>query len=491
MRKHLIIVGFGPVAGYKYSRCIRNAVENSQIISYSIVDLKSQQDVVKERIEGLPIQPTDVYFLPDEVFQDKSQGIGEFDKICTQLRLKYNCDLKIVIATEPQAHEIYLNYCIEKDYDSLVTKPITIPMKNSQINISEIKSSLENLILKSKGKKANHSVLCLSRYHEIYNEGVQNSILSKIKDFNLPITSLRLNTRSGVWNLNDEFFERDDHPYKYGYGMLFHGAYHYVDLIAQTLLFNKLLFPNEDFLLDLTSFSAFPKDQLNRIPQEVTKKLNGYKNIERINLNNVNYGETDIVTNFQLRFKNTDKVLTLGTLSLEQTTTGMRSWYNFPEIPYNINGRLHCTDFNVILSTLYSVNGHVVKIPIGARQSPIDLRGKNIGKVTKRSNVILMNDQEFHNEYSVKRPYGNSFSYSAETEIFSQWINNGETKSSLASHLSSVSLLQALSESNVNNGEKITIDFSFSLPNYIKNVNLASSKSYNNFGKIQFAAYES
>lgn len=489
--KYLIIVGFGPVAGYKYSRCIRNAIDSGDIKGYSIIDLESQKHTVIGRIADLPAQPDNLYLLPDTGFEDGSNAsIAQFDDICNNIKKKNNCDLKIVITTEPQAHEVYLNYCISNHIDSLVTKPINIPMENDRINHQKIVSSFKKLITKTNYTKGNHAALCLSRHHEIYNQGVFNPIINKMKILDLPITSLRLNTSSGVWNLNNEFEERNDHPYKYGYGMLYHGGYHYIDLIAQALILNRLVYPNQEFLLELSSFSAFPSDQDYRIPETIVKNLHGFRKTEQINLNNTDrYGETDLVTSFCLKMKKTNKVITLGNIALEQTTPGMRSWFDFPEVPYNINGRLHSTDFNIQLSTLYSVNGHVVKVPIGARKSNTDLRGKNIGIITTRSNATLTGDQEFYKQNMLTRPYGNSYSYSAETQIFEKWILGEDTQSDLISHLPSITLLEALSKSIVNNGEKILIDFSFEVPNYIKNMPI-KNQTFNQTDRIRFAAYE-
>ena len=489
--KYLIIIGFGPVAGYKYSRCIRRAIDSGDIAGYSVVDLESQRELVTGRIVGLPAQPDDIYLLPDKGFNDgSSSSIARFDSICRNIKSRHKCELKIIITTEPQAHEVYLDYCIRNNIDSLVTKPITLPMNNGKINHQEVVNSLKRLISKKEYKKNNHAALCLSRHHEIYNQGVLKPIISKMKIFGLPVTSLRLNTSSGVWNLNNEFEERNDHPYKYGYGMLYHGAYHYIDLVAQTLVLNRLIYPDHELVLELCSFSAFPSDQKHKIPDSIVRKLNGYRNVNLINLENTDrYGETDIVTSFCLRLKQTNEVLTLGALTLEQTTPGMRSWFDFPEVPYNINGRLHCTDFNVQLATLYSVNGHVVKIPIGARQGNTDLRGKNIGIITTRSNATVMGDQEFYTQKILTRPYGNSYSYSAETEIFDRWISGKNSQSDLASHLPSVRLLETLSESTLRNGERLQIDFPFEVPKYIKDMHI-DEHAFNQAGAISFAAYE-
>jgi hypothetical protein len=279
-----------------------------------------------------------------------------------------------------------------------------------------------------------------------------------MKEFQVPITSLHLRTSSAVWNLADEFQSRNDHPYKFGYGMLMHGGYHYIDVVCQFLLMNMLIYPNDRFTLEFTAYSAFPKDQPGRIPESLNERLDGYTP-DRSTLADIDFGETDIVCVFCLRRNSTGQVLTLGTLSLEQTTPGMRSWAPFPVVPYNINGRLHCTDIEVQLSTVYSMHGRVLKVPLEDKAGPTDLRGKNFARVSARSNALLMGKEEFYSEQTLEAPYGNSFSYVAETAVFDDWLAGVPTKSDLGSHLTATAFLQALALSVHRTGQAVSIDF--------------------------------
>lgn len=65
----LLIVGFGPVAGYKYSRCIYNAVVQGHLSRYHVIDRESQQQQVKARLSKLPVQPASCTYIPERVLQ--------------------------------------------------------------------------------------------------------------------------------------------------------------------------------------------------------------------------------------------------------------------------------------------------------------------------------------------------------------------------------------------------------------------------------------
>ncbi|TFV32621.1 hypothetical protein E4K10_22810 [Streptomyces sp. T1317-0309] len=69
-----------------------------------------------------------------------------------------------------------------------------------------------------------------------------------------------------MWNLQREFESRDDHPYKYGYGMMMHGAYHYVDLATQILSLNAELFSERQLRLEVSAFGAFPSTSTSASP---------------------------------------------------------------------------------------------------------------------------------------------------------------------------------------------------------------------------------
>lgn len=467
MKGHLIIVGFGPVSGYKYSRFIQLAVDKGYIDGYTIIDKESQEDVIRNRLKATQIQPMKCILIPESQLQNGiSGGVKWLDSYFQNTKTKYAGLVKVVIATEAQAHEEYLRYCIKNGFDSLCTKPLILPMKGGLFEPEELYEKVNKLI-NIAGENANrHSLICLGRHHEVYDKKVRNYILYMMKRLQVPVTSIHLKTASGVWNLPYEYSLREDHPYKFGYGMLMHGAYHYIDIFTRMLLLNRMFYKGKDMILELCGFSAFPSDQPVRIPNSVSARLKDYiPDFGEIDKDYL-YGENDIIASCVLKLKSTDQVICLGSLCLEQSTPGMRSWGPFPDIPYNINGRLHCTDLDVRLSTLFSVNANVVKTPIGARVNKKDLRGKNTANVTVRSNADVTGTQEFYREEIITKPYGKSFSYCSESEIFLRWIRGERTFSELPSHLATIAVLQALTHLVKNNGKKVQINFNYDAPTW-------------------------
>ncbi|MBY5935062.1 hypothetical protein KUV51_18805 [Tateyamaria omphalii] len=467
----LIIIGFGPVAGYKYSRCIQTALKDGSITSYKVVDLESQREAVLARLEGVPRPPDDMVFIPDEKLECGWPATKEWLKIHGGL-FREGENAKYVITTEPRFHEDYINAGLDTGSDVLVAKPAVLPSDNGILDASIYRERMELIAHKAQACKANSGVICLGRHHEIYEDHFRKPLQAMVDRLRSPITSIHLKTASGVWNLPDEFYSREDHPYKYGYGMLLHGAYHYVDIFSQLLLMNRIVYPEENFQIKMKGFKAGPEDQNIRIPLSASRLVNGYNGSKDHLVAHEHYGETDIIVAYSLCLKSSGRVLTFGTVSLEQTTPGLRSWQEFPEVPYNINGRLHCTDIDARIGPFFGIAANVTKSPIGARIGENDLRGQNMGSVVTRSNARLTGTQGFFRSQNFERPYSNSYSYSAEAEIFKLWLQGANTGSDFNSHVPTCAILEALLKVARQPHETQVIDYDYALPSYLPNEEL-------------------
>ena len=58
----------------------------------------------------------------------------------------------------------------------------------------------------------------------------------------------------------DEFIYRENHPYKYGYGKLFHSGYHFVDLLTWLLESNNELINKKITKASIYSEAYKPSD---------------------------------------------------------------------------------------------------------------------------------------------------------------------------------------------------------------------------------------
>ena len=450
-RGHLVIVGFDDIVCNKYLPCIEKAVGSKFIDSYSIIELESQKINIEEKISHIKLKPTSVYYLPDPRRKGVYADLEDFEPIFKEIK-KYKGKLKVYIATELKAHEGYLKYCIENNIDSLVEKPILAPMRDGQFDPTLIESAMRHLVNVAKKKSAKHSAMTLSRYHKIYNEKVLKPLEQKMIELDAPLTSFHLRYSGGVWNLHREYESREDHPYKYDYGMIMHGGYHYIDLAVQFLRLNKLIFPDSVFSLTISSYAAYPADQNDRIPKKFSENFDDNCPNWPSGSNSSKYGETDLVTTFCLRKKDTGKILTVGTISLEQTTPSIRMWKNLPSLVYNKNGRVSSVELEAQLSTLHSVNVHCFDVPNQNNQE-ID-RISAFARISRKTNASLLKGEE----YNTEETHNGFFHSDSNRQLMTAWLRNEEYRSQLADHISTMRLVQYMAMSTRKQGYPITFD---------------------------------
>ena len=263
---HLVVVGFDDIVTNRYLPCFEEAINMSRIDSYSIVELENKKDEINRRLQSVQLKPKNIFYLSNPKSKGAWADPRDFVPIFNIL-LEQEGKIKVYIATEVKAHESYLKYCIENGIDSLVEKPVITPMKNNRFDPLAIEPRIQSLVKKAEEKPARHSVMTLTRYHKIYNDEVLEPLKKMMLELAAPLTSFHISIAGGVWNMHREYEAREDHPYKYGYGMLMHSGYHYVDLLTQFLSLNRLIFPNNTLTLTLSSFVAYPSDQNDRIPK--------------------------------------------------------------------------------------------------------------------------------------------------------------------------------------------------------------------------------
>lgn len=439
--KHLVVIGFDEIVSDKYLSCIKEAIDKGFIDSYSIIDLESQRDNISSRVKDLDLKPEAIYYLPD---LDDSQWSSKdhFEPTLKKI-IEHKKQIKVYIATELKAHEGYLRYCIENGIPSLTEKPIFSPMINGRFAPSAISSTMDYLLKKCESfPNVRHSVMTLSRYHRVYNDLAMNSIKEMMLELQQPITSFHFRTAGGVWNLHREYESREDHPYKYGYGMIMHGGYHYIDLTTQFLELNKLIYPEEELIVTLSSFGAYPQDQNKRISSKISEMFDDNKPEWGLdNQTNSLYGETDITTSFCVKLKKSGRIITLGTISLEQTTPSVRNWDEFPEGVYNKNGRTSFVDFEAQLSTLHTVNVQCWDVPVKNLKEVERIDA--FARVSTRTNASLLKGQE----YTSSKSFDGLFHSDSNRALMTNWLLDCEEKSTLKTHLSVMKFTQALSES--------------------------------------------
>jgi hypothetical protein len=279
--------------------------------------------------------------------------------------------------------------------------------------------------------------MTLSRYHDIYNNVYLKQIADRVEKYQQPVTSLHLHAFGGVWNRSIEYRMRDDHPYKYGYRMMMHGAYHYLDLAAQILQLNATLFNPGDLVVEISCFSARPLDQSLRFSKSISTRIDDVEYED--SYADPYFGEVDIVAAFSLRHKPSDKIITIGSLSFEQSSPSLRNWADFLPGVYNKNGRNSSVYINIQLGPIFGSSISVFDVPDETKKS-LDIIDA-YARVDCTANAFLLDDEVFLK----KQEFHGLFHNNSNKKLMRRWLQRREDRSLLHSHRLTMELTKAMS----------------------------------------------
>lgn len=359
MKKRIALIGLGPHAKRIYYPYIEELTKSDSNFSLElIIDLELNRSQIESFLQDQKLQPKKIIYLdakdqlnPTLIHPSAAQALKKY---------KIN---KAIIATEPKAHKIYITECIKLGIQLVTDKPITTPLNL----ISSIESSqkiYQDAIELANDTKTHPDsrvlIQCQRRNHQGYNY-IFELIKNLIKKYNIPITFISIHHSDGMWNMPNELFQRENHPYKYGYGKLMHSGYHFIDLLLNLLQINNLIDDKQPD--DIEVFSQYSR----AIDQQTVINTHDYKDFFGKNTSNEfnkfaqkeelsTFGEIDSYSQIQLTRKN--RILTTAQLSLMQSGFSQRAWPTLPEDTYKSNGRVRHEHINIHLGPLASIQIH-------------------------------------------------------------------------------------------------------------------------------------
>ncbi len=436
----LLVVGVGPHAHYKHLPLIRKAIREGHAKSYSILELETARPRLEELVRTLDLKPERIVYVPDRRAEGEwatSHSDAVLDELSRELPA-----LQVMICTEPKAHFPYLRWCLSNGRACLVDKPITIPMapgssgpQGAVIDPRRLTAELRELIdlARSRPDGAGCSVMTPRRYHHVY-ETVRRYAGWLVRHLGVPITYLSIYHGEGVWNTPTEYLEREDHPYKYGYGKLLHSGYHYVDILARLLDLSEPV--AGETVLDFASHVARPGDQQSQMAAAYGR-MDGAVPVEPAAGHP--FGETDFVSAFASRRKETGEVVTLGNLALLQTTPSLRSWWRLPGDIYNKTGRFGVEDIRLSFGFLASLSVRILKVPVEVDGRHATFRDELDITVWRNGNLLKTPFLDRRSSQSAQ-----TYLEAGRWRLFRSWLQGRETKSRIEQHLRSVEMLEAL-----------------------------------------------
>jgi hypothetical protein len=203
-------------------------------------------------------------------------------------------------------------------------------------------------------------IQCQRRFHPVY-QFVKDQLINVVEEYQIPVTYIDSYHCDGMWNMPDEFLSRENHPYKYGYGKLFHSGYHFIDIVCWLLQANKYAEGKQADSLELYTTDMRPHDFMHVINDknyehlfENSKLTDLFKRHKKDPIDVT--GEIDLHT--LMRFTQNEKLVTTVNLGLMQNGFSRRGWIDLPENTYKGNGRIRHERMNIQIGPLMNIQLH-------------------------------------------------------------------------------------------------------------------------------------
>ena len=355
MKKNIMLVGLGPHS----KRIYMNYFKNHNIIPSIIVDLESNKENVKNYLATNGFGNTIIWTLPNRYKDCESLPVQEYNsllQLCQENEINY-----IISSTEPKAHNMYLQFALKNNINILSDKPITVVKGMDKLkNIKKVKKQYEELLELYQNSNCKCNIMCQRQYHRGY-VFIKKLLAEIISQYNIPITYIDIYHCDGNWEMPHDL-DKENHPYKYGYGKLYHSGYHFIDLLAELVKLNNLTDESKRIVEGKMYGDVFTPDD-----EKVVFNANDFKNI--FNLKEMSepylslsqndystYGEKNFYGNIGF-YNSSNRLITTANINLLHYGFSRRGWFESRDY-YKKNGRIRHERINIQVGPLLNIQVH-------------------------------------------------------------------------------------------------------------------------------------
>ena len=472
--KNVALVGIGPHAKRIYLEYFKKHKVNLALV----VELDSKKKSTREYLRTHNYNNTKLFTIPDSMKDNEHLSDLLFNQlfaVCETLEITH-----IMISTEPKAHFMYLEFALKNNIHVLTDKPITVTKNMTSFSsIRKVRDQYYRILELANRSKANCKVMCQRQYHRGYDE-VKKVLHDTVMKYQLPITYIDIFHSDGNWEMPHDL-DKENHPYKYGYGNLFHSGYHFIDLLSDFIKINDCLGNNKKIVRGEVFSKVFtPNDELQCINLDDYKRLFQDQNIpgfytENSKMKFKKYGEKNYHGLFTF-YNKQGLTMTTANLNLLHDGVSRRSWIQTKDF-YKNNGRIRHERIDIEV-------GHLLNIQIHSYQS------KEISERTDNETEVgglehfdiyffknpLLNDQPFKkihlcDLYSSKEKENiQGFNEFSREDFITNFLKNNDCKGDIKDQALAIEILYACSKGiynhykNINKVEKIQMRNDFTYP---------------------------
>lgn len=356
-RKKLVLIGLGPHAKRIYYPLIEKWQAEQNLELAMLVELEDQRASVEKFLQERLVQPERIVYLPDGARHGGAEFTAELDRFVGPGDI-WGC----IIATEPKAHGVYARWAISHGAHLLIDKPLTALSLRDRApeEALQLVRDHEEIHAAADRKGVNVLIQAQRRAHVGY-EMIHEYLTQFIGAYEAPLTYVDIYHADGMWNMPEEYFHRENHPYKYGYGKIMHSGYHFIDLYAWLIQLNQRLPRASCDSINLVSRDSNAYDHLGQVDHQLYNRFFADAASDNVlsetQLKEIRgFGETDVF--LLLQAMRGDQVISTGSLNLLQTSFSRRAWPKLPADTYKGNGRVRHERVTIQVGHLLNIQVH-------------------------------------------------------------------------------------------------------------------------------------
>lgn len=353
--KNVCLVGMGPHA----KRIHLNYFKNKKINLALLVELESNKKASRNYLDKNGFKDTKIFAVPD-IYKDNEHLPNDLANnliaICNLFEITH-----MIISTEPKAHYMYLEFALKNNINVLTDKPITVNKNmTSMKSINKVRKQYYDILKMASESTAVCKVMCQRQYHRGY-ELIKKILEDTVYKYQIPITNIEIFHSDGNWEMPHDIL-KENHPYKYGYGKLFHSGYHFIDLLSDFIKINDVLTENKKIVsADVYSKVYTPNDEINSITIDDYKNIFKKQTIPDYYYNNEHpkfdkFGEKDY-HGLLTFYNNSGFTITTASLNLLHNGVSRRAWIETRDF-YKQNGRIRHERVNIEIGHLMNIQVH-------------------------------------------------------------------------------------------------------------------------------------
>mgnify|MGYP002536976996 FL=1 len=353
--KNVCLVGMGPHA----KRIHLNYFKKKKINLALLVELESNKKASRNYLDKNGFKDTKIFAVPD-IYKDNEHLPNDLANnliaICNLFEITH-----MIISTEPKAHYMYLEFALKNNINVLTDKPITVNKNmTSMKSINKVRKQYYDILKMAAESTAECKVMCQRQYHRGY-ELIKKILEDTVYKYQIPITNIEIFHSDGNWEMPHDIL-KENHPYKYGYGKLFHSGYHFIDLLSDFIKINDVLTENKKIVsADVYSKVYTPNDEINSITIDDYKNIFKKQTIPDYYYNNEHpkfdkFGEKDY-HGLLTFYNNSGFTITTASLNLLHNGVSRRAWIETRDF-YKQNGRIRHERVNIEIGHLMNIQVH-------------------------------------------------------------------------------------------------------------------------------------